>query len=135
VTVPVASSWLGLAPFRRVVQRVALVALGAALLLPACSVFVSQAQDAPALAPAALATAALHAQHHGGAATENDCASSGTVAAAKQPSATERGALSVPGPLDPPYPAAIGLAARPAIASYPLPFRVSFYLRSARILR
>jgi len=135
VTVPVARKWPGLAPRKRAALRIALFALAAALLLPACGVYASQAHGAPALAPAAQGSATQHAQHHGGAVTESYCASIGTVAAAEDPSTTTRGVLPAAAPLVPPYPPATAYPAPPVIAASPPLLQISFYLRSARILR
>lgn len=128
---PMAGRSSGLALYKLATLRVALIALSAVLWLPACGVFASQALAASAPAW----SWAQHARHHGSTVTESYCASVGTAAAAKQPSATERGALPVPAPLAPPYPVAAEFPARTATVSSPPPLQVSFYLRSARILR
>ena len=134
--IPLTSRWSDFAPCKAAALRLALVALSVVLLLPACGVLASQARGAPANAASGqLWSGAGHAQHHGGAVSESYCASVGTAAAAERPLAAERGALFAPAPAAPPYPVATAFLPRPAAASYPPPFKASFYLRSTRILR
>lgn len=131
--------WSEFAPRKVAALRAALIALSVVVLLPACSAFASQARGAPASAVSGhLGSAAGHAQHHAGAASANWCASVGnsaTAVAAERPPEAGRGALLAIAPVAPPYPVATMFLPQSAAASYPPPFKASFYIRSTRILR